>query len=741
MLKTENVKNRKGEIQMLKTKKIISAFLALLMLISIFSSFSVSVGAEATPINKVVALTIPGDAAYFDSESTNTSDVIWESWRQVFGVQSVTYKYTLPDNTVNISNIQAYQLWEGANGIIEISKDKTTWTPATTSETASGWLYFTPQNQSFLSNNPTKTIYVKVSHSGAASTFFYSAFNLNYQTGEEPAYNATFTAGSIAETGRVFSNSTGGDATVSGGQWNIWGGGYVTYRLDLPNDTGFFKLNAVCWGNVIVNISKDNTNWTQTYANAEAPQQLNLVGSSINGDFLTNNADKVVYIKVSSGGAMAMSSFGFIAYASENSYSGTFNVTTLNESSRLYETAGPYIFAADNQKSLLASSLTYRLDLPDDTESFVLNSFLWGYVDVSVSKDNINWVPTFTSNKINLAQNVYSVGRSSQGDFFSGNPNKVIFVKFASGKDNLDADNWLAIRSVGFSANASAKLSSYTVGTNSQLGATTDAVLVLGESKGLIDTEFVDSATESIFWNPSWAVQNYWRLIQNNTTASLIYRIYLPDACSNVNFNTFNNGDLVVEISKDKSNWVSSTTTANAGLGSYYFTSSNQTFLDGNPTKVIYVKLTSLNAAGTIVGGFYVEYNMHRQLTKVNPGKTAGEFKSETMPLLAEYEVKKPPYGINDALLATDKLGTGNVVQYFIGDSVSSYTIVIKGDITGEGVIGLTDLAAAKAHLLKITALSGAYESAADINNDGKVSISDLLSVKKDILGIALIVQ
>lgn len=64
---------------------------------------------------------------------------------------------------------------------------------------------------------------------------------------------------------------------------------------------------------------------------------------------------------------------------------------------------------------------------------------------------------------------------------------------------------------------------------------------------------------------------------------------------------------------------------------------------------------------------------------------------------------------------------------------------IIKGDIIVNGNIDLSDLAAAKSHLLHISTLTPAQIGVGDIQSKGYMSISDLLTIKKHILGIALI--
>jgi hypothetical protein len=87
---------------------------------------------------------------------------------------------------------------------------------------------------------------------------------------------------------------------------------------------------------------------------------------------------------------------------------------------------------------------------------------------------------------------------------------------------------------------------------------------------------------------------------------------------------------------------------------------------------------------------------------------------------------------------ADDKAGTGTTLLI---DGQATYTILIYGDITGDGDISITDMASIKESILNIYPLTGAKKDAADISRKGSVSISDLLAVKKHILGISNIEQ
>lgn len=90
---------------------------------------------------------------------------------------------------------------------------------------------------------------------------------------------------------------------------------------------------------------------------------------------------------------------------------------------------------------------------------------------------------------------------------------------------------------------------------------------------------------------------------------------------------------------------------------------------------------------------------------------------------------------------ASDIIGTGATINLALNGYHDTYTTVVYGDVDGDGWIGVLDLAGMKRHLLRISTLSGAFETAGDIYEKGTISTSDLLSVKKHILGTSQIVQ
>ncbi|MBQ7141184.1 MAG: SH3 domain-containing protein [Bacilli bacterium] len=89
----------------------------------------------------------------------------------------------------------------------------------------------------------------------------------------------------------------------------------------------------------------------------------------------------------------------------------------------------------------------------------------------------------------------------------------------------------------------------------------------------------------------------------------------------------------------------------------------------------------------------------------------------------------------NGTVKSNKSLGTGDTVTITSGGKTNTYTVIIKGDVSGDSSIDIVDLLRVQKQILGSTTFSSTYQKAADVNNDGKVDIVDLLRVQKHILG------
>ena len=83
-----------------------------------------------------------------------------------------------------------------------------------------------------------------------------------------------------------------------------------------------------------------------------------------------------------------------------------------------------------------------------------------------------------------------------------------------------------------------------------------------------------------------------------------------------------------------------------------------------------------------------------------------------------------------NAIQGSELIKTGQ--ELIIGKR--TYTLVVGGDINGDGEVKLSDLSALKMHLIGKRSLTGASTEAGDINDDGEVKLSDLSKIKKIII-------
>ena len=88
------------------------------------------------------------------------------------------------------------------------------------------------------------------------------------------------------------------------------------------------------------------------------------------------------------------------------------------------------------------------------------------------------------------------------------------------------------------------------------------------------------------------------------------------------------------------------------------------------------------------------------------------------------------------------KLTTGMKVEITIGSRMfnrnagtQEYTVIVLGDISGDGIINILDMLAAQDDILGKEKLEGCYRTAGDITKDNNINIMDMLAIQDDILG------
>lgn len=73
-----------------------------------------------------------------------------------------------------------------------------------------------------------------------------------------------------------------------------------------------------------------------------------------------------------------------------------------------------------------------------------------------------------------------------------------------------------------------------------------------------------------------------------------------------------------------------------------------------------------------------------------------------------------------------EKITTGTTYKIMFGKYAEEYTIMVKGDITGTGEVGISDIARLYQFYKKKVPMDQVYALAGDIDNDGKVQVNDI---------------
>ena len=97
----------------------------------------------------------------------------------------------------------------------------------------------------------------------------------------------------------------------------------------------------------------------------------------------------------------------------------------------------------------------------------------------------------------------------------------------------------------------------------------------------------------------------------------------------------------------------------------------------------------------------------------------------------------------NQVILDEQKVGTGSRIQFLQNDQLmAEYTVVLYGDVNGDGKINSIDLLVLQRDILEIEKLSGAFLQAGNVRKNGKEPSSvDSLKIQRHILGLELISQ
>lgn len=95
----------------------------------------------------------------------------------------------------------------------------------------------------------------------------------------------------------------------------------------------------------------------------------------------------------------------------------------------------------------------------------------------------------------------------------------------------------------------------------------------------------------------------------------------------------------------------------------------------------------------------------------------------------------------NGAEITGGTISTGMNITITTNGSTVNYSVVIRGDLNGDGKMSAVDYVKIRNYLDRASSLSGAYLKSADTNGDGKVTALDYVKVRNHLDGKSAIVQ
>ena len=136
------------------------------------------------------------------------------------------------------------------------------------------------------------------------------------------------------------------------------------------------------------------------------------------------------------------------------------------------------------------------------------------------------------------------------------------------------------------------------------------------------------------------------------------------------------------------------------------------------------------------------KYNVSgsNQVSGITPGTKSSDF-VKNLNIVGGYAQVKTASGSTKQNTAA--VATGDTVTIYRNDGTqyAKWTVLLYGDVNGDGKIDNSDRVKIRNHVLATSKLSGVYAVAADVNKDGQVNNSDRVKVRNHVLGTSLINQ
>lgn len=172
----------------------------------------------------------------------------------------------------------------------------------------------------------------------------------------------------------------------------------------------------------------------------------------------------------------------------------------------------------------------------------------------------------------------------------------------------------------------------------------------------------------------------------------------------------------------------------------------NVTFTTKDQNKSVKAEINVIN----ISDSDFITFDETLKVNEDNGYVSKIEPNTKTSSIFDKIEYNKDKFdvvikNINGKVISDDDLiGTGTTISLVSKDSrekIQTFTVIIYGDVNGDGKIYATDYVKIKNHIMDVEKIKGACLEAADVNHDGKIYATDYVKIKNYIMGTGDISQ
>ena len=155
----------------------------------------------------------------------------------------------------------------------------------------------------------------------------------------------------------------------------------------------------------------------------------------------------------------------------------------------------------------------------------------------------------------------------------------------------------------------------------------------------------------------------------------------------------------------------------------------------GSNISYTYITYSSIWVPSNFVTFGNYKVSAENVISNIRPGTTLTAFKNSLSP------ANGVDVEFTNVHTSGGTVGTGTNVDITVNGAVIQYTIEINGDVNGDGKISLSDLTSIRDYLLDKQQIQGIFQTAGNLYGESDISLNDLVGVMSYITGVGDISQ